>query len=362
MKALPLLMRVLRDPVGMASLNLPEWDLLLRQATAANLTVSLFYMAEERGLLAQIPVQPRQHLLWARALGERHRQAVCFEVAKVGAALADAGVPLILLKGAAYLIAGLPPGAGRLFSDIDILVPKARLAEVEGVLILHGWAGTHLDAYDQRYYRQWMHELPPMQHMHRQSMLDVHHAILPETAAVRPDPDKLRAAARTIPGMPGVQILAPADMVLHSAVHLFYDGEFDKGLRDLVDLHRLLQHFGALPGFWDMLPDRAYELQLARPLFYALRYASLFLGTVVPESALNALERARPPRLLLAAMDRLFGRALLPMHASCADSLTPAAHFLLYVRGNWLRMPPGLLVRHLFHKALLSKSPSYTPA
>jgi hypothetical protein len=29
--------------------------------------------------------------------------------------------------------------------------------------MLAGWAATHHDAYDQRYYRQWMHELPPMQ-------------------------------------------------------------------------------------------------------------------------------------------------------------------------------------------------------
>ena len=354
MKPLPLLLRVLRDPGAMAGLGLADWELLLRQAGAANLSVTLYCLARDQGLLAQIPAQPRQHLLWARALGERHTQAVRFEVAAIGAALAEAGVPLILLKGAAYLMAGLPPGPGRLFSDIDILVPKARLGDVEGALMLHGWAGNHLDAYDQRYYRQWMHELPPMQHHTRQSMIDVHHAILPETAAVRPDPDKLRAAARAIPGMPGVLVLAPADMVLHSAVHLFYDGEFDKGLRDLFDLHRLLQHFGATPGFWDALPRRARELELARPLFYALRYAQRLLGTEVPAATLAALDDARPSRLLLALMDGLFGRALLPLHSSCADRFSAGARFLLYIRGNWLRMPPLLLTRHLFHKAFIS--------
>jgi hypothetical protein len=220
--------------------------------------------------------------------------------------------------------------------------------------MLAGWAGTMLDEYDQRYYRQWMHELPPMQHMRRQSMLDVHHAILPATAAVRPDPAKLRAAARSVPGAPGVQVLAPADMVLHSAVHLFYDGEFDKGLRDLFDIHRLLQHFAATPGFWDELPRRARELELARPLFYALRYAQRLLGTEVPAATLAAADGARPNRLLLALMDALFGRALLPVHASCADRLSRGARFLLYIRGNWLRMPPLLLTRHLFHKAFIS--------
>jgi hypothetical protein len=252
----------------------------------------------------------------------------------------------------------LPPAPGRLFSDLDILVPKQRLDDVEAALMLAGWAGTMPDEYDQRYYRDWMHELPPMQHMRRQSMLDVHHAILPETAAVRPDPDKLRAAARAIPGAPGVHVLAPADMVLHSAVHLFSDGEFKHGLRDLFDLHRLLLHFGALPGFWSGLPARAHELELSRPLFYALRYAVQLLGTPVPSATMAAAEPGRPNRVLLALMDRMFARALLPLHASCSDRFSGAAFGLLYIRGNWLRMPPLLLTRHLFHKAFVSPKPN----
>ncbi|MDT1852626.1 nucleotidyltransferase family protein, partial [Acinetobacter baumannii] len=103
--------------------------------------------------------------------------------------------PLILLKGSAYAMAGLDAGRGRLFSDVDILVPKPRLDEVEAALMLHGWASTHLDPYDQRYYREWMHEIPPKVHVRRGISIDVHHAIMPETAADRPDPDLLRAAA-----------------------------------------------------------------------------------------------------------------------------------------------------------------------
>jgi hypothetical protein len=177
----------------------------------------------------------------------------------------------------------------------------------------------------------------------------VHHAILPETAAVRPDPAALRAAAVAVAD--GVQVLAPVDMVLHSAVHLFYDGQFNHGMRDLIDIQRLLLEFGKTPGFWEALPPRAAELQLARPLFYALRYADRLLGLAVPPAALAG---GRPAAPLLALMDALFGRALLPVHASCADRWTGSARFLLYIRGNWLRMPPLLLARHLFHKAFLS--------
>ena len=352
---LPLLVQALREPRQLAAFTLSEWDLLLRQAAVANLTAALCYVADEAGLLDHIAPQAREHLEWARTVGERHRQAVRFEVGEIGRALAGLEVPLILLKGAAYTLAGLPPAPGRLFSDIDILVPKARLGEVEAALMLRGWAGSGHDAYDQRYYREWMHELPPMQHIRRQSVIDVHHAILPETAAARPDPVLLRAGAVPVAGQGDLHVLAPVDMVLHSAVHLFYDGEFDHGLRDLVDIHRLLGEFGKTPGFWAALPQRAVALQLERPLFYALRYAQRLLATAVPAEAMRA---GRPARPLLALMDQLFGRALLPIHASCADRFSAAARFALYLRANWLRMPPLLLARHLLHKAFLSPRPA----
>jgi len=54
-------------------------------------------------------------------------------------------------------------------------------------------------------------------------------------------------------------------------------------------------------------------------------------------------------------MDALYLRALLPAHASCTDAYTACARALLYLRATWLRMPPLLLVRHLLHKALLSR-------
>jgi len=357
---LPILLRALREPGAMAAFSEREWDLLLRQALASNLAATLGLLAEEAGVLAALPARVGRRLGWARTVWERHLQAVDFELRQIKLALASTGLPLILLKGGAYATAGLPAGAGRLFSDIDILVPKEQLADVESLLMLHGWAGTHHDAYDQRYYREWMHELPPMQHMRRASVIDVHHAILPETAAARPDPARLRAAARPIPGQEGVYTLAPCDMVLHSAVHLFSEGEYHHGLRDLFDLHRLLCHFGAEPGFWAALPARARELELARPLCYALRYCTRLLGTPVPAAVLDAARTGAPHAALLALMDALFLRALQPPHPSCADAFDGAARAALYIRGNWLRMPPLMLSRHLLHKAFLS--PKAEPA
>jgi len=349
-----LLVNALRNPASVRALSLPECDVLLRQAASAKLTACLIGLFDDAQLTSALPAPVRAHLDWSRPLMERHAGAVSFEIRCIQTALAGLDVPVLLLKGAAYSARALPAARGRLFSDVDILVPKERLPDVEAALMLHGWISHGHDAYDERYYREWMHEIPPMQHLRRHTVIDVHHAILPQTARARPDPAKLRAAAVNVPGMPGVQTLAPADMVLHSAVHLFYDGEFDNGLRDLVDLHRLLTQFGAMPGFWDGLPARASEMQLARPLFYALRYSSALLGTAVPAPVVAATLAAAPHRVLLTLMDGLFLRGLQPAHASAGDRLSGLARGLLYLRGNWLRMPPLLLARHLFHKAFIT--------
>lgn len=356
MSALPLLLRAWREPASLPHYSLAEWNLLLRQAESAKLLASLGAMLEDKGMLEHVPAQARQHLAWWKVVGARHRQAVRYEVMMIGKALAGSGVQLTLLKGAAYAMADLPSARGRLFSDIDIMVPKAMLDQVEAALMLAGWVGTRNDPYDQRYYRNWMHELPPMQHLARGTLIDVHHAILPETAAVRPDPARLHASAQPIRGT-HLLTLAPADMVLHSATHLFY-GEFEHGLRDLVDIDHLLRHFGAERAFWDGLVARARELELGRPLFYALRWVQRLLATPVPADVLDDSRRDAPGRPLLALMDWLFGRAILPPHPSINRPGTGPARLLLYIRANWLRMPPLLLARHLFRKAFISPKPA----
>ena len=356
-----LLLGALSRPEDLDRLTLAEWDLLLRQGAAANLLATLHFLLEQHGMLPRIPPQPREHLEWANALGARHRRAVRCEVRMIRSALRDLGMPLILLKGAAYAVAGLPPANGRLFSDIDILVPEERLAEVEAALMLAGWATTHHDPYDQRYYREWMHELPPMQHIRRATVIDVHHAILPKTAARRPDPVLLRAATVAVAGADGLRTLAPVDMVLHSATHLFSDGEFHHGLRDLYDLHTLLQDFGTETDFWHKLPQRAIELQLQRDLYYALRYCHRLLGTSIPAAVLAAVAPGGPGWPLGRVMDMVFDKALRPVHSSCDDWLTAPARLILYLRGNWLRMPSWRLPVHLLRKALISRRSSSEP-
>ncbi len=349
-----LLSCTLRSPDSVTRFSMGEWDLLVRQARSAGLLARVRHVLARHQLTETIPAVARWHFDAAATLAAKQQLAVRWEVDKIRTALKGLAFPFILLKGSAYVMANLPAASGRLFNDIDILVPRVQLGAVEAALMLAGWHPTLLSDYDQHYYRRWMHEIPPLQHAIRATVIDVHHAILPDTARYHPDSATLRSRAVAVEDMPGVQVLATEDRILHSATHVFHDGELPHGLRDLTDLDLLLRDAAADPDFWPRLTARANELQLGRSLFYALRYLRYFLDTPIPDSAIAALERDKPHRLPLALMDCIFTRVLAPDHASCADRFTPAARLAAFVRAHWLRMPVHLLIPHLLHKAFVS--------
>jgi hypothetical protein len=344
-----LLLSVLLKPQQLAKLNLSEWDALLPLARRTGVLGRFYPQLAERCLLQQVPAPVHSHLESAQIIAAEKARMIRWEVNRLQRALLDVVVPVVLLKGAAYVMASLPCAQGRLAADVDVLVPKEHLTLVEQALRRHGWETVELDDYDQQYYRRWMHELPPLRHRLRGTVVDLHHTILPETSRLKPDPAKLFANARPLEGTPFF-VLAPTDMVLHSAAHAFHDGELSNSLRDLLDLHDLLSHFGKDPQFWEALPPRAQELDLSRPLFYALRYTQRFLGTPVPPAVTTAMRRAAPPWPVLRLMDTLLDRVVLPDEQP--PRLGPGfARWLLYIRSHWLRMPPLLLAGHLLRKA-----------
>jgi len=350
-----LLIQVLRAPLTALALPPSGWDLLIRQARRANLIARL--AAELEAVLHEVPEAPRQHLHSALLIARRQRIATRWEVSCLRDALVPLGLAPILLKGAAYLMADLPAARGRLFGDVDLLVPRQQIAAAEAALQAAGWVfDSELSAYDQRYYRDWMHEIPPLRHQERDAALDLHHTILPPTARRPVNTAALFEDTRELADMPGMRVLAPTTMFLHSAAHLFHEGELDNGLRDLFDLDSLLRTFGAEPGFWAQLPARAQVLGLTQPLYLALRYTQRLLGTPVPAEFMDEARRLAKPRALR-LLDACYERALRPAHPSCADGWTATARLALYVRSHWLRMPTGLLARHLLRKAWLRLRP-----
>ncbi len=355
MRCTDLATALLRAPECAADHSAETWTLLIRQARSAEVLGQIHARLEERGLLHAVPPHVLPHLKSAWRLSRRQQEALRWELQCIAVALKPLALPVVLLKGAAYSAGGLTAARGRLFSDVDILVPKDALADVEKALFRHGWMPTHLNAYDQHYYRVWMHELPPLEHIRRGTLIDVHHTLLPPTTGVRCDAAALIADSQPLadPALDAFRVLAPSDMLLHSATHLFY-GEFDRSLRELVDLDRLIRELGTSPDFWANTLQRARQLDLVGPLHHAVRYTHQLLGTPIPEALFKSPIDPTIGAVRQRLLDAMFLRSFTPDHSSCNDAGTRMARMLAYVRSHWLRMPLHLLIPHLFYKAVIA--------
>jgi hypothetical protein len=350
---------LLRHPAGATVLDDAAWDAIVRVGRGARLLAALGARLEALGMMSDVPPRVRAHFESEAAVA-RHRAAIAaYELHEVGRVLAPLALPCIALKGVGYAMQGLAMARGRLFADVDILVPQRDLDRVEAALLAAGWEMEPLDPHDARYYREWAHELPPLVFPGRGVEVDVHHALLPRTSRLAANVDALFAHARPAVHAPW-QVLAPEDQVVHAAAQLFHDADLASRLRDLADLDGLLRAFQAQRGFWDRLALHARLHRLERPLWYALRYVPAYLGTPVPDDVRDALV-APPPHACVTAMDALVARAVLPGDPDLGTTRGQRlARAMLYARSHWLRMPPGLLASHAVNK--LARRWRATPA
>ena len=343
-----LLTEVFVDPARLANLSNSEWDQLLRFARYGRLLGSIRQLVTELSLDTEIP-EVAQDVLSSDTMFVNYLQLQATrEVNALEQVLGTADYPVVLLKGTAYIAARLPPAAGRRLSDIDILVPREHIEDAEQKLKAHGWKSEDkLTEYDQHYYRDWSHEVPPMRHQARHMEVDLHHSLTPPTGRIKLASPLLFEALEPLDSSP-FYTLSPQDMFLHSAVHLFINDELRGGLRDLVDMHLLVAEFGVKPLFWENLIVRAERLDLTRPLYYALTGLQRLLHTEVPAATLAQVEDYAPGAISRLVMAFWIDRALAP--TDTASLQAPLIEWLLFIRSHWIRMPPRMLAGHLWRK------------
>lgn len=345
------LLAALRAPSAVAGFSAREWETLLWHARTTRLAGHVWHQLHQAGVLPSVPEPAERRLRAAFLEAEHYRHTLLWETDRLHRAFDGTGISFILLKGAAYAAAGLDLAYGRRVGDIDVLVPEHSIAAAENILLEHGWDHVIDNEYDQKYYRRWMHEIPPLRHSIRETELDLHHAIVPRTSRLKPDMAVISGAAVIVDSR-GTKVLAPVDMFLHCAVHLFHDGEIRGALRDLVDLDALSRWLGKDPALWERLVSRAYRLGLQRPLFYALYYTTTILNTPVPASTMAEIASAAPQFLVHQIMNLAVPRALAPEIADEGRWKARLMTLILQSRAHWLRMAPPRLALHLARKSV----------
>jgi hypothetical protein len=335
-----ILVAALRNPASVLALDASGWTALITIARAEQLIGTL----AARLRTFNVPPAIAAALEDARCNAEYQRRAALWEADCARRALTEYSGRVVLMKGTAYVAAGLKAGEGRHIGDLDIMVAVTDLAQVERLLLEQGgWEWVKDNAYDDAYYRDHMHELPPMIHKERDRMIDVHHTILPLTA--RPTPDAVAMLADAAALENGLYVFSPSDMLIHSAAHLFADGELDGGLRNLWDIHCLVSEFVEQDDdFFPALMEKAASYGLLSAASRALRIASILYGT-------QLTQLASPLRTEFAyhRQDKWYVMRL-TARDNWGRGTRKFIRLIFYIRSHWMRMPPLMLAAHLWTK------------
>lgn len=320
-----------------------EWNKILLQARRTQCVGQLASHLASAGLLDQVPAQIKRHLTLALRVASYRAKAAEWEVKVIRRSIRD-DIPVVLLKGCAYLACGDSNATGRFFSDIDILVPRDNLANVEVSLTAAGWMPSDLTEYDQHYYRNWSHEIPPMEHVRRHTVIDLHHAIIPVISRNYVPSANLFAAMDEIE--PGVFVLGVADRIIHCAIHLLQEGEPSKVFRDLYDLQLLLRQHCSSRSDRVELFKRADELNLG-----FLTNTAICASDVVFNPT---LVRARKISWLTNCLVRIATGSVCGGRRGVGESISRIV-FVSY--SHWMKMPVRILIPHLLRKIIITVFP-----
>lgn len=356
-----LLIKVIQSPTIIKSFTARDWNLLLRQANSAKMLTRLAYSFNVHDLISIVPEKILNHINSEKIKVAHLHTQVNQEVEELNQLFNKLNINAIYLKGTAYLLANLPLAQGRYFSDIDILLAKDEIAKVEIALKCQGWKSQKTDDHDQAYYRNYMHEIPPMQHILRGTVIDIHHNILPVCNANKVDIDLLSAGAlklsRNNAHNHHSYVLAPAAMFLHSAVHLFHEGELEQGLRGLSDLDILFSYFQENDSnFSQQLIDLSKKTNQQQSLFFAWRYLAKIFNNELPTTAQTFVDNYQLEISNLKAIDFIYTNLFTAHHNTTASWRFYLAVQLAYWRAHLLRMPLRLLIPHLLKKSWLRLS------
>ncbi len=277
------------DPGGYAEIVALLSTCSLAELQACRAFLPLIYAATGRyGLRAQLPPAILQFLreqsLRLMAAEMSHRQWLLTHLGR----FAEEGIPVILLKGAAFSGTIYADNAPRVGVDLDILVRKENFdsaCELLGetmypVVLAEDRAATHALLFERVFLAK--DGLGPTVELHRQ---------LTNPHIFTIDQSSLWAASRRHPRFNSeqVRILAPEDTLLHLAVHAGRDLDFCT--HNLLDAHEIWCQWRPDP---DQLCRRAAAWGAKTVLWFLLTKGREVMATPVPEALLDNL---RPHRM-----------------------------------------------------------------
>jgi hypothetical protein len=276
------------DALGVrGGLTAPQWACLVDEAIRHELAELTYRLLADGPLSGTISAQVRERL-GSRYRASAFRNAVILRrTSEMATALSRAGIPLILLKGVYLARFVYPEPALRSMADVDLLVPRDRLADAERALLDFGFGPTPRP--DVTQFCAWSHHLAKL-YKEGAPVVELHWNIERPTSPFRIDLAGLWARAReeTLEGIV-IRVLSPEDQLLHLTLHAAHHHEFNRSaLKALVDIAAVVaKHSAELD--WAALAERANDWLVSGYVYTTLRLVGEILGTPIPGEVFRSL-------------------------------------------------------------------------
>lgn len=332
-------------PQPVQSFTLEQWNqlvLILRKEKM----LARFYAILERGqLLEEIPPEALRHFVNANIVSKKQAALAKKEASELFKALSDKADYIVFLKGAAYSVTDNPASLGRVYSDIDVLVPKHDLDNIEQYLCVVGWKRHEIDDYDEMYYRKWAHEIPPMQHSSRGTVLDIHHNLVPVISGKSINIQAFVKDYGTAHN--NITVLCEPAMFFHSAIHLFFNEDMSSAFRDMTDLY-LVSSAQSEQFFHDVMAITE-KYGFRKECILAFHLLSIHFNIKLVECVKISISEELKHISLFEL--KLLKRLTLPKHPLLVDGELLFDQWLGEIRGHWMKMPLFILTYHITIKS-----------
>jgi hypothetical protein len=328
-----------------------QWQCIINLLREVNLLASCYFSFKRAHKLALLPHFALKHFTAASVYSTRQAIQVTYESQLLVQILAKVDITPVFLKGASYTLRDSINASGRVYSDIDVLVNKEQISLAEKTLSKHGWHTKTVNEYDDKYYRQWSHEIPPMFNIHRGTVLDLHHNILLPISGRHVDVKILTQNLLTF--NENYAVLSPEATVIHSVVHLIINEDVANGYRDILDIVRFIEE-NASDEFWHKLVNLSQSLGFHNELYIALTIANKYSSIPIPANVILSFAQQQKSFRLNMLVNHIYYWALQPHSPTIQTKQHKMAIIAVYILGHLKKMPLKVLLPHLTTKLFFS--------
>ncbi|NIN66760.1 MAG: hypothetical protein GTO63_19135 [Anaerolineae bacterium] len=262
-----------------------NWDGFLEQA-AKHCVAPLIYhtMRDEHGIL---PASVKQKLREEYYLSAVRNTLLYQELANILATFNDAGLPVIVLKGAALAQEMYGNIALRPMSDIDLLVKGEEIASGQQLLLQRGYSPIELAHPTGR------HSTFEGDAAGYRVHIEVHSHIVSSAyyRSTIPEDWLWRDPVRLPVGDNPALMLSPEGIVVHSCLHLLDHVAVPGSLLWLCDIKEVSQRHDIA---WDAFVDNLVHFRIASPVRSVLFECSRLLRLPIPERPRERLLAHQP--------------------------------------------------------------------